>query len=111
MKCSQCQKNQAIQDNELGLLPCSSCQEKESSISKPRRYPEFSTNNIKDQRREYRRDIIQPFRDGVISKEYVEEYGSQGLSVPKKMIDNAKYTWKDTKGWWNRNKSKGGKHK
>ena len=111
MRCPRCGKGRATRHNEYGILPCISCQRIDEAIKKPQHIPEFTTDSIRSQRREYKRDILQPFRDGVISKEYVDEYGTQGISVPKKMIDNARYTHRDTKGWWNRGKSKGGKRK
>ncbi|KKL10755.1 hypothetical protein LCGC14_2552680, partial [marine sediment metagenome] len=70
---------------------------------------EFTTENIKDERLEYRKDILQPWHNGVLSKEYVEEYGTTGIEATKKQVKNAKYTYKGNKGWWNRHKSKGGR--
>ena len=57
---------------------------------------------------EYRKDILQPFYDGVVSKEYLEEYGDSGIKVTEKQKKNARYTYKGVKGWWKRDKSKGG---
>lgn len=105
MKCSKCQKNQAIEDPEYGVLPCMPCQDKELGFKKPKHYPEFTTLSIKEGRREYMADALQPFRDGVLSKEYVETYGKSGLSVPKEAYKNARYTMKHAKGWWNREKT------
>lgn len=89
-------------------MPCQNCQDSES---KPVGHPEFTTDSIRDQRREFRKDTIQPFRSGVVSKEYIEEYGTSGLNIDKKHIDNAEYVWKDLSNWHDRDKSKGGAKK
>jgi len=111
VKCLNCGKRPAVKDKTLGYLHCTVCQKQEENFDKPKLGVEFTTESIKDQRREYKRDILQPFRDGVLSQEYLDEYGTQGIEVNKDQIKNAKYTYKDTPGWWNREKSKGGKHK
>ena len=36
--------------------------------------PEFTTENIRSERQEYFKSLIQPFRGGELSKEYVEAY-------------------------------------
>ena len=106
MKCPNCQKNKAIKHSVYGILPCKPCQASHVTV---KRGPEFTSDSIRGQRREYRKDIIQPYRDGVLSKEYIEEYGTQGIEPSKEAIKHARYTYKDTPGWWQRNKSKGGK--
>ena len=108
MRCPRCQKGKAI-NSQYGWTPCKTCQNIEQTYSKPHLGFEFTTDNIRDQRLAYRRDILQPFHNGVLSKEYLEEYGTSGIKVSKNQIKNAKYTYKDTKGWWNRDKSKGGR--
>ena len=106
MTCSRCGKGEAIPSEEYGLLPCQDCQDKEIRL---KRGPEFTTNSIRNQRREYKKDILQPWHDGVLSKEYVETYGTQGVKATKKDIKNARYRYKGLPGWWNRDKSKGGR--
>jgi hypothetical protein len=107
MKCPNCQKRKAIIHPNYGVTFCKRCREDEDT---PRLGVEFTTDSIKESRREYKKDIIQPYRDGVLSKEYLETYGKTGITATKEQIKNAKYVWKDTKGWWQRGKSKGGRN-
>lgn len=109
MRCPNCLKRKAIIDSQYGVTFCEQCRLEENTL--PRIGYEFSTNGIKDQRREYAKDIIAPYRDGVFSDEYYQEYGTQGVEVTKEQIENRREVWKDIKGRWNRDKSKGGKHK
>ena len=108
MKCLRCKKNKAIKDSQLGYLPCQPCLDEEEGYTKPRLGFEFTTDKIKDERREYGRDILQPWHGGVLSKEYVQEYGTSGIEATKEQVKNARYTNKDIKGWWSRHKGKGG---
>lgn len=108
MLCPRCRVNDATTHPVLKVLPCEDCQRKENPV-KILKY-EFTTDSIREGRREYFTDVIQPYRDGVLSKEYIEAYGTSGLSgVSKKDIKNAKYTWKDLKGWHDREVDKGGR--
>lgn len=54
------------------------------------------------QRREHKKDILQPYRKGELSKEYVDTYGTQGINVSKKDANKAKRVWKDIPGWRNK---------
>ena len=92
-------------------MPCIDCQREEERTSKPRLGYEFTTDNIRSERREYDKDILQPWHNGALSKEYVEEYGTTGIEATKEQVKNAKYTNKHQKGWWNRKKGKGGGRK
>jgi hypothetical protein len=49
--------------------------------------------DIKTDRKVYKKDILQPFREGVLSKEYVEAYGAQGINVTPDEVKNAKSVW------------------
>jgi hypothetical protein len=71
----------------------------------------MTTDSILDQRREFRADILQPFHDNVLSKEYLEEYGTQGIKPTEEQVKNAKEVYKGTPGYWSFNKSKGGRRK
>ena len=108
MKCPQCGKNKAKVDPQYGVLPCSVCQEMTSQGPRPKRGPEFTRETIKEGRREYFRDALQPFRGDILSKEYLEEFGTKGIKPTKKQLKNARYVWKDIPGWHNRHKTKGG---
>jgi hypothetical protein len=105
-KCPTCQKRRANYSKEYGYIACNYCLRLKNI---PKRQAEITTDKIRNQRREYKKDIIQPYRDGVISKEYIETYGTAGIKATDKEIRNAQYTMKDTAGWWNRDKSKGGR--
>lgn len=109
MKCPSCGKEKAIIDGVLGVLPGKKCRKKESKLRKPKIGYEMTTDSIRSQRKEYRKDILQPFHNGVLSKEYVDEYGTSGIEVTDKEVEKAEYTYKGTPGWWNRDKSKGGR--
>lgn len=106
MKCPNCNKHNAVIDSQYGVTFCLTCRKKETDT--PKLGYEFTTESIKGQRREYMRDIEQPWRDGILSREYLEEYGTQGIEATEEDINNAKYTNKGQKGWWQRGKSKGG---
>ena len=106
MKCSHCNKNNALYDREYGYVFCQPCQDKPTHL---KRSVEFTTASIKDQRMEFDKDTRQAFFGNTLSKEFLEEYGTVGISPTKGQLKNAKYTNKGTPGWWNRNKSKGGR--
>src|SRR3990167_10595907 len=106
MKCPSCNRNEAVIDERLGITECLSCRKKDIV---PKINTEFTTDSIKDQRREYKKDVLQPFHNGILSKEYLDEYGAKGLEVTEKDIKNAKYVYKGIKGYYNISKSKGGR--
>ena len=57
---------------------------------------EFTSSSIKGERKEYAASMLQPWVNGVLSKEYIEAYGTSKLEgVTKKDIKNAKYVYKD----------------
>ena len=93
MKCLVCQKNEAIRDPSYGIIPCGDCQAKQrTKISKQ---VEFTTSDIKEQRKIHADDIIQPFNKGHLSKEYVEKYGTKGIVVSEDEVKKAKDVWRD----------------
>lgn len=67
---------------------------------------EMVTGEIAQQREEYFNSTLQPYRQGELSKEYIEAHGTKGLNVTKEEVKKAKYVWKDLKGFNNRKKSK-----
>lgn len=58
----------------------------------------MTTKEIKESRVQYAKEIIQPFREGVVSKEYLEAYGDKGIKATKQEIKNAKYVWHGIEG-------------
>jgi hypothetical protein len=93
--CIICGKEKAEFSENFGYLPCKSCQEEARKIPKPKRQVEFTSEQIKEARKVYKKDIIQPYRDGVLSKEYLEQYGTKGIKPSEEDIKNAKYVWND----------------
>ena len=69
-------------------------------------YKEIEPESIKEDRKKYFNAVVQPFRSGELSREYVEAHGTKGLSVTKEEVKKSKYVWKDLAGWSSRDKSK-----
>lgn len=91
--CLICNKNLAIKNPQYGYLPCANpCGNGKSR--KTLTY-EFMPESVKQSRKEYWKDIIQSSRDGVLSKERLEAYGTKGIKVSQEQIDNAQYIWDD----------------
>lgn len=86
-KCIQCKRNPAIKDSQFGMLPCKSCQESNNAIHPHEIVPQY----IKDQRKHP--DVIQPFRNGKLSKEYVDTYGTKHIKATPEEIKKAKNVW------------------
>lgn len=94
--CPVCLKNDTQKHPVYGVLPCDSCQTKRRSQSRPTKQVEFVGDSIKNGRQEYAKSIIQPYRSGELSREYLELYGTKNISVSPKQIKQAKYVWRDT---------------
>ena len=105
LKCLVCGKGIATR-NLYGVAPCNSCQARRSGNSLPDNQIEFTTEDIRTQRREYYSSTIQPYRSGELSKEYLEKFGTKGINPTKGEVAKASYVWKDTSGWANREKTK-----
>lgn len=89
--CLSCNKNEAIKHPQLGILPCSECRDRQR---KPKQLPvEFTSDEIKEDRKAHAEDIIQPFRGGELSKEYVDKWGAGSLQVTEEEVQNAKNVW------------------
>lgn len=80
MKCPRCKQNEAKTDPALGIIPCDSCQNA-SRARGTAKAVEFTSESIKEDRKKFAKDILQPFRAGEVSKEYLKVYGSKGLNV------------------------------
>lgn len=57
---------------------------------------------LSDQRRTHKKDTVQPFRSGELSKEFVDLHGTEGINVSDKEAKSAKRVWFDTPGWRNK---------
>ena len=108
MKCPNCKKRKAIIDEVLGVTFCKQCRLKDI---RPHYEKEWTTESVKEGRREFRADTWQPFRDSVFSAEYYDSFGTSGVNVTDEQIKNRKYVWKDLKGYHQKDKSKGGRSK
>lgn len=54
----------------------------------------------------YFNTLLQPYRNGVLSKEFIEAYGSKSLNLKKGEYRKARYVWRSLAGWKDRAKSK-----
>lgn len=54
---------------------------------------EVTTNDIKQQRQEYAKSIVQPWRDGYLSKEYLDVHGTKGIKVTPEEVKSAQNVW------------------
>lgn len=109
--CPSCVVNDAILDNMYGVMKCKVCADRFSKFKGPSgNWPEFVPNKMKVDREKHWNDIVQPFRGGEASKEFMEAYPSKA----KKMFTEterkkAKHVWKDLPGWQHRAKTGKGK--
>jgi hypothetical protein len=71
-----------------------------SALSSTGGYPEFIPNYIKEGRMKHRKDIVQPFRNGEISREFVDSHPekAQQMFTPQE-IKTAKPVWRDLPEW------------
>lgn len=96
-----CEVGEAINHKHYGILPCSDCQARQINIKKPDVQIEFTSNEIKEGRKQHFKSIIQKYRDGQLSKEFVEAYPERAKAMVKegihteKEIKNAKNVWSD----------------
>lgn len=92
-KCLKCNENEAPYDPFLGFLVCTSCR---LHTRRNEGLPfEFTTESIKQSRKEFADDILQSSRDGVLSRERLEKYGTRGIKVTPEQVKNAEYVWND----------------
>lgn len=92
MLCLSCNHNEARQ-SQFGVLPCQECTDRMRSKTHKTRPFEFTTDSIREERRRFAKDIIQPFRAGELSKEYVDTWGANRLNVTPEEVKKAKNVW------------------
>lgn len=92
LRCPTC-KNEGVIDPQYGLIACLSCREQTTKLSE--RTYEFVPEHIKEERKEFKDQTIQPFRNGSVSREYLELYGDKHIKASDEEIKNAKYVWND----------------
>jgi hypothetical protein len=96
MNCPNCGQNKPQYDPLLGILPCQKCQGKQINFRRPKSAIEFTTDDIKQQRKEFADDIIQPHRKGRLSKEWLDKYGRKSAlnhGFSEKEIREARNVW------------------
>ena len=91
--CPICQNAEAIEDKVYGILPCDKCQD-EADRLETNSYLEFTSSNVKRERKEYAASMLQPFSNGHLSKEYLDTYGTSKIQVTQEDIRNAKEVYK-----------------
>lgn len=90
MKCLNCNKNEAQKHPVMGYMPCESC------VAKQKKYTvrpsiEHVPEETREQRKQYADDIVQPYRAGTVSLEYVKKYGSERFT--KEELKDARNVW------------------
>ena len=96
MQCPRCQNHKANESVEYGILLCDFCTEEDSKIGKPTKSYDFASPTTKLHRKQYAKSMLQPWVNGVLSREYVEAWGTDGLAnVTKKDVKNSKYVYKN----------------
>jgi len=73
---------------------------------KPSGAKEWIPESVKDERKEYFNSIVQPFRDGEVSKEYIEAHGAESINVTPEEAEKAENVWQDVDGFNTREDSK-----
>ena len=56
-------------------------------------HPEFMPQRVKDDRNKWAKSIMQPYRGGTASQEYIDTYGTKRINP--KDVKRAKPVWKD----------------
>lgn len=101
IKCPVCGIEDAIKDNQLGILPGINCQSRQRTLKKPDSKVEFTSKEIKEGRKQYFKSTIQRYRDGKLSKEFIKAYPEKAKAMVKdgihteKEIKQAKNVWSD----------------
>jgi len=105
IKCPVCKIRSAIIDKQYGSLPCLFCRRRQNKIAVPYKSVEWTSQNIKEGRREYGKSILQPWREGVPSLEYQQAYPEQSKKMfAKYKKSEIKNVWGDVLPNWERSK-------
>jgi len=64
-------------------------------------YTEFAGEEVRQGREQHAKSLLQPYRNGELSREYIDSYGTKGIQATDHEIRNAKPVWKDIlkSGW------------
>jgi hypothetical protein len=96
MKCPICHHHEAKIDPIYGIIGCEACRQRPHPI--PGHQIEFTTESIREQRKEFKDDIEQPHRKGHLNKRWVELYGKAAAlreGYTDKEIKDATYVYRD----------------
>jgi len=103
-RCPKCKTNPSP-PSQFGVVWCDDCNRAKGKSITGKPF-EFTADSIKKDRYTYKKDIVQPFRQGEFSKEFKESHpeASRGMvkegAITKKQYNNAKSVWKgDVPGW------------
>lgn len=92
--CPVCFEHSVEKHPIYGILPCLNCKARRDNLKSPDHLVEFTTDSIRQGRKEYARDIIQPFRGNEASKEFMDAYPEKAKKIyNKKEIKNIKNVW------------------
>lgn len=95
-KCPVCRQENAILHPAYGILPGEKCNERRRKENRLPDIPiEMVGESIKRERKEYAKSIVQPYRRGELSREYLEAYGTKGIKATPEEVKKAKYVWSD----------------
>lgn len=106
IKCDLCpidkKPNEAVAKR-FGVPACKECIDRIKNVlikpeikSAPK---DTRIESIKDGRKQYAKELLQPFREGEVSKEYLDAYPKQAMGMVKEGVitqrqhDNAKPVW------------------
>jgi len=86
---------------QLGPTWCQECRD----ATKPFNWgwPEFTTDEIRDGRKKYRKELLQPFRSGQVSKEYLDAFPKQRAGMIKEGIITSDQAKRAKPVWGNDN--------
>lgn len=96
MKCTVCNTREAITHKMYGILPCSQCSNELTHLAHPSRHlTELTSETVKEDRKSCADDILQPFRGGYPSKEFVDKYGTDGIHLSEYDKKNIRPVWRE----------------
>lgn len=103
MKCPVCHIDIATKHPILGILPCNKCLQKQRKLQGMSSFVEFTTEDIRQQRKAYWKDIMPMHRYGVLNKSWLERYGEKKAKqhgFSEKEINKAEYNWNEEGGYY-----------
>lgn len=96
MLCNICHLGEATIHPVFGILPCTKCQAKHKLLRGPSSLVEFTSEDIKLQRKAYREDFIPMHNNKGLEKSWLDRYGKKKASqhgFTESEIRHATYGW------------------